>query len=129
MIRTLFVRNKHIIIRIINFFNSNFLLCVTFFCGKKVVNIIWFYFPHALFAGPNSDTIYLVVLTLGIRFMLLSSEWDEVSETHYLSWLQSTVSFEFWSFGGPHGVEAAFPQRPIYIPPNPPLPSRFWLER
>ena len=42
------------------------------------VKILWFCILHSLFAGQNSDAIYLVVLTLGVMVVMFSSEGAEV---------------------------------------------------
>ena len=78
MSQTLFVRKKHIIIRIIHFCTETFFLCVISFCGKKFVKILWFCVPRALFSGQKSYAIYLVVLTLGVGVVMFSYEGAEV---------------------------------------------------
>ena len=85
MIQTLFVRNKHIIIRIIHFLNRNFFIVCNLLLWVFFVNLIWFCVPCALFAGQKSYVFYLVVLTLVVRVVLLSSEGSEVSVTDSLS--------------------------------------------
>ena len=86
MILTIFVRNKHIIIRIIHSLNSNFfLVCNLLIFWEYSVKIFWFCVPRALLAGQKSDKIYLVVLTIGVRVVLFYSEVSDLSATDYLS--------------------------------------------
>ena len=65
-------------------------------------------------------SISLVVLTLGVRVVLFSSEGDEVSQTDPFSWLSSIISSKLWAFGSTHGTEAYFPWRLLSIPPDAP---------
>ena len=54
---------------------------VIFFCGNKFVRILWICVPRILFSGQKSDAIHIVVLKLGVRVVLFSSEGDKVSGT------------------------------------------------
>ena len=76
-----------------------FLLCNIILLVEKKFKFLGFCVPCALFEGQNLDIFYLVVLKLGVRDVMFSSEGADVSEIDYLSWLSSTISSELWAFG------------------------------
>ena len=64
----IFFSNKNITIIISEFLNRNFVLVC------NLLMILWLCVPHALFAGQNSDAIYFVVMKMGVRVVMFSSE-------------------------------------------------------
>ena len=127
MIQTLFVKNKQTIVVSMHVLNINFALVFNIILWEETRQDYLVLRPACIIWRSNSDVIYLVVLTLGSRVVLFSSEVDVVSKNNPLSWLSSTISSELWVFGGPHGTKYDFPWRMISIP-QPTLPSELWLE-
>ena len=62
----LFFMNKHVISIIMQLFHSKFFLYVILFCGKNLVKILWLFVPRTFFSDQESDSISVVVLTLGL---------------------------------------------------------------
>ena len=117
---TIFVRNKGIIIRIIYFLLYKFIPVCNILMWEEICQVSLVLRPAWLIFRSKSDGVYLVVLTLGVRVVLLLSEESEVSATAPLSWLSSHIYSKFWAFRSNHGTDLDFPQRLISIPPNPP---------
>ena len=84
MSHTIFVRNKHIIIIIINFLNSNFVILCNILLWEEICQDYLVLHPTCLILRSNPYKIYLVVLTLGVRGVLFSYKGAEVSETDHL---------------------------------------------
>ena len=105
--KTIF-QEKHIISRIMYFFQKTLLFYVIFFCGNKLSNLLWLCVPRTFFLGQRSDTISLAVLTLGVRVVMFSSEGAEVIATDALSWLSYIISSELLTFRSTHDTEAGF---------------------
>ena len=120
MDQTLFVRNKHIIIRMLHFLHRNFVLICYVIMWEEIFQYPLVLYHTYLLLGSEPDAISLVVLTLGIRVVLFYSEVAKVLETDPLSLLSSSIYYMLQALGINHGTEADFPQRLLSIPPRPP---------
>ena len=128
MNQTIFVRNKHIISRMMYFFHNKFYVLCDILLWEEFFKILWLCFPRTFSSGQNSDAVSIIFLIMGVRGVMFYSEGAEVSATDPLSLLSYIISSKLWAFGITHDVKADFRRGLLSISPETPLPSELLLE-
>ena len=80
------------IIIIMNLLHINFFLVCNIIMWEEICQYYLVMRYACLIFRSKLSSNFLVVMTLGVRVVLFSSEGAEVSETEYLSCLLSTIS-------------------------------------